>query len=187
MLKEILNRGRKKSFTARDMAFILFALTVGTQDAAGQRRLKEEVDEIASRGISSEIAQRELALLKVSAVFVVLDAPDVRSLHGDKVDEVALHYLARFKERVDQGEPAGEDVFLRLSEERLTAYGDALHAWLTAHRNGRGRERTSAIGQTFFRFCEIQETNPVTLLLINVKLSTFIGTVYETLLGCRLT
>lgn len=176
-----------KSISAEDMAVALFALTVGTQDDEGQRSLKKEIDEIAAEGISPDLVQIELALLKFSAIYIALFRhEDLRRLHGSKLDEVQRYYVTQFKERGQSVEPLHEEVFLQLSETRLAAYNKAFDAWFAAHKNGRGHEQTFAIGEALFQFCGTQVTNPVTLLLIGHKFRRTIIAVHERLLNCNL-
>jgi len=169
------------------MASLLFALTVGTQDAERQRLLQEEIKELTDKGVSREVAQVELALFKFSAVYIgLLSFDDVRDLHGAKIDEVDSQYVAKFKERVEASDMPDHELFLRISEARLTAYTDDLEAWQHAQRNGRGHEQFLAIGQTFFRFCGVQETNPITIRLARHKFITLVDVVHKTLLKYRL-
>ncbi len=169
------------------MASLLFALTVGVQDAEHHRLLEEEIKELTDKGVKREVAQVELALFKFSAVyFGLLAFEDVRALHGAKIDEVEGYYVAKFKQRVETSSAPNHELFLQISEFRLAAYTAELEAWQHARENGQGHEKYLAIGQTFFSFCGVQETNPVTICLARHKLITIVDVVHKTLLKYRL-
>lgn len=174
----------ERTRSIQDMASFLFALTVGVDEGEGLSRPNEELDEISAYHINPEVARVELALLKFSAICTGLLAfQDVRDLHGDKIDEVDRAYVAEFKAR---GSRDGEDAFLQISQTRLTAYTTAFDAWREAHRSGRGQEQTFAIGQAFFRFCGVENNNPVTLFQFGHKFNTIVRVVHDHLMKCRL-
>jgi len=177
-----------KSISTEDMAAALLALTVGTQDADGQRSLKEEMGEIVADGLTPDVVQIELALLKFSVIYIALSRyEDLRRLHGSKLDELLRLYVAQFKERTASMDPIHEEIFQRLSEIRLAAYNKAFDAWFAAHNNGRGQEQTFTIGETFFHFCGVQDHNPINLFLIGHKFNTTLAAVNKELRSCNLT
>jgi hypothetical protein len=177
-----------KSISTEDMAVALFVLTVGTQDDEGQRSLEKEIGEIAAEGISPDLAQIELALLKFSAVYIALFRyDDLRRLHGTKLDEVQRLYVTQFKQRGQSMEPMHEEIFLQLSETRLAGYNKAFDAWFAAHNDGQGQEQTFAIGEAFFHFCGVQNHNPVSLFQIGDKFNRTLAVVSEELHSCKLT
>lgn len=173
----------ERSWAVEDMVAFLVGLTVGVDDGEGLPRLNDKLDEISTFGINPQVAKVELALLKFCAISIGLLAfQDVRNVHGDKIDKVERAYLAEFRSR-GQG---SADAFLQLSQTRLAAYTAAFDGWCEAQRDGRGSQRTFAVGQTFFFFCGIENNDPVALLRFGNEFSTIVRVVHDRLMNCKL-
>lgn len=174
----------EKSWAVQDMVAFLVGLTAGGDDGDGLPRHNDKLDEISAYGINPQVARVELALLKFSAISIGLLAfQDVRNLHGDTIDKVERAYVAEFRRRNGQ---ESADAFLQISQTRLDAYTTAFDAWCEAQRDGRDRQRTFAIGQTFFLFCGTENNNPVTLLRFGSEFSTIVRAVHDRLMNCKL-
>jgi hypothetical protein len=130
---------------------------------------------IVHKHISPQVAERESRFVVIFVIdYLLMRAPAIIDLYGEKTQEVLCQFVARNKEWV-QAVSMDEDVYLDVLEERLSVYNRAYDAWDDGHKteNAGGKrppESFFGLSLAFCNFCDAQIMNPATLAQIDFSI-----------------